>query len=110
MAAEKYGPLKQYVAENTGVRGQLHQGYRDRLVEIAVEEFPTDADDEHGLEVLRARMRLRVKKEYGSIIAILLIGVLVNLISNAVWEWWRKRHSHRVTMTGWRAEYDAKAR
>lgn len=104
MAAEKYGSLKKYVEERAGKRGRIHHGYRDRLVEIAVEEFPCGIDRDKSLEVLQARMRIRIRQEYGSIIAVLLISVLANLIARAVWEWLKKRHSHEVIMTGWQEE------
>lgn len=108
MAAEKYGSLKRFAAEKCGRRGQIHRGIRDRMVEIAVEEFPADAPDDRVLEVLQARLRLRVKQEYGSVVAILLISVLANLIARAVWEWWKKNHSHKVLMRGWQEQARAK--
>lgn len=104
MAATKYQPLKDFAASRCGTRGIVHRSVRDRLVEIAVEEFPADADDERMLEVLEARLRLRIRNEYGSITAMLLISVLANLIARSVWEWWRQRHSHRVLICGWQEQ------
>lgn len=104
MAAEKYRSLKDFVEARCGTRGGFHRGIRNRLTEIAVEEFPSDAADDKILEVLNARMRGRIRKEYGSIVAMLLISVIANLIARAVWEWWKKNRSHRVTMSGWQEE------
>lgn len=104
MAAEKYKSLKDFVEARCGTRGGFHRGIRNRLTEIAVEEFPCDATDDRVLEVLQARMRVRIRQEYGSIVAVLLISVLANLIARAVWEWWKNRRAHRVSMIGWQEE------
>ena len=109
MAAEKYRSLKDFVEARCGARGVFHRGIRNRLTEIAVEEFPSDAPAEKCLEVLTARMRVRIRKEYGSVVAMLLISVLANLIARAVWEWWKSHRSHRVSMIGWQEEARAKA-
>lgn len=104
MAAQKYKSLKDYTASRCGTRGAVHAAARDRLVEIAVEEFPSDADPERLLEVLTARLRVRIRKEYGAIFATLLISILANLVARAVWEWWKSHRSHRVSMIGWQEE------
>jgi len=109
MAATKYRTLNEYVEEVGGPRLRFHGPLRERLVEMAVEEFPADAADDHGVEVLAARLRRRVKQEYGSIVAMLIISVLANLIARAVWEWWKKRHANQVLMAGWQAECRARA-
>ena len=74
MAAEKYQSLKDFVESRCGARGGFHRGIRNRLTEIAVEEFPSDAADDKCLEVLTARMRVRIRKEYGSVVAMLIIS------------------------------------
>lgn len=104
MAAEKYQSLKDFVEARGGVRMAYHRAARNRLVEMAVEEFPLDTPAEKMLDVLNARMRVRIRKEYGSVIAMLLISVLANLIARAVIEWWKNHRSHRVTMIGWQEE------
>jgi hypothetical protein len=109
MAAEKYHSLKEFAAARCGARGQFHRAARDRLVEIAVEEFPADAPDDRMLEVLQARMRGRIRQEYGSIVAMLLISVLANLIARAIMEWWKRNHSHKVLIAGWQAQAQANA-
>lgn len=99
----QYRPLKDYVARKGGARLAMHGGIRDRLVDMAVEEFPVDAPPDLKEEVLRARMRVRVRKEYGSIIATILIGVMINVIVRVITEWWFSRNSHRVLMEGWQS-------
>jgi hypothetical protein len=79
----------------------MHPRLRDRIVEIAVEEFPADAEPVHVEEVLQARVRRRVRQTYGSVLATVLIGVLVNIIVKLIVEWWFARVSHRVLMQGW---------
>jgi len=46
-------------------------------------------------------MAIRVKKQYGSILAMFIISVLVNAIAKIVVEWWFARDSNRVLMMGW---------
>lgn len=104
MAAEKYRPLKDFVEARCGTRGGFHRGIRNRLAEIAVEEFPTDAPAEKCLEVLNARMRVRIRQEYGSVVAMLIISVFANLIARAVWEWWKRNRTNKVVMAGWKEE------
>jgi hypothetical protein len=96
-----YRPLKEYVARRGGTRLALHGDLRDRLVEWAVEEFPTDCPPDKAEEVLRARLKIRIRKQYGSVMAMILIGVLVNVITRLILEWWFEKKSHRVLMEGW---------
>lgn len=101
-ANQNYTPLKQFVAQKGGLRLSVQHRLRDRLVDWAVEDFPLDADDEHGEQVLAARLRLRVRQQYGgSLVAMALVSIIANLIARLVWEWWKKRHSHRVLLHGW---------
>jgi hypothetical protein len=102
--SEIYEPLKRYVARAGGVRLSTHPALRDRLVEWAVEEFPADAPEDRMAEVLSARLRLRVRDKYGSVIAAILISVLAQLIVNAIVAWWKKNHSHKVLMVGWQEQ------
>lgn len=108
---ETYEPLKQFVCRSGGMRLALHPGLRDKLIEWAVEEFPADAPPERMEEVLSARLRLRARDQYGSVIAAILISVLAQLIVNAIVAWWHKRNAHRVLMVGWQeASRAAKAK
>lgn len=99
-----YRPLKAFVAARGGSRMRLHAPLRDHLVEMAVEEFPIGASAEHVEEVLTARMRVRVRQRYGSVLAMFLISVLVNQLVRLIVEWWLARNSHRVLMAGWNAK------
>jgi hypothetical protein len=100
----RYDSLKTYVARAGGIRLSAHPALRDRLVEWAVEEFPTDAPPDRMAEVLSARLRLRARDQYGSVIAALLISVLAQLIVKAVVEWWKRRQAHQVLMVGWQEQ------
>lgn len=97
----QYGPLKRFVAKRGGYRVSMHPRLRDRIVEIAVEEFPSDCEPVHVEDVLEARVRRRVRQKYGSILASILIGVLVSVIVRLIVEWWFSHMSHRVLMQGW---------
>lgn len=100
----RYRPLKDYVSRKGGLRLSLHGGTRDRLVEMAVEEFPKFCPADRLEEVLRARLAIRIRKQYGSVVATLLISVLVNMIVRMIVEWWSARSAHRVLMEGWVAQ------
>jgi hypothetical protein len=101
MPDANYKALKDFVARSGGVRLAMHGQLRDQLVEMAVEEFPFDAPDERRVEVLAARLRIRARERYGSVVIMLLVSVLANLIAKLVIEWWKKHHSHKVLMYGW---------
>ena len=100
----KYESLKTYVTRAGGIRLSAHPSLRDRLVEWSVEEFPTDAPPERMAEVLSARLRLRARDQYGSVIAAILISVLAQLIVKAIIEWWKRRQAHQVLMIGWQEQ------
>jgi len=93
--------LRKYIDRHGGPRLSMHPSARDRLITWAIEEFPIDAPRDRVGEVLSARLRRRVRREHGSIVATILIGVMVNLIVRLIVEWWLSRNSHRVLMEGW---------
>ena len=99
--AYDHKPLKEYVARAGGMRLSMHQTLRDQLVDMAVEEFPFDAPDDKRAEVLAARLRVRARDKYGSILAMILVSVLANLIAKLIVEWWRKHHANKVLMYAW---------
>lgn len=101
MPDANYKALKDYVSRAGGMRLAMHGQLRDQLVEMAVEEFPFDAPDERRVEVLAARLRLRARGRYGSVVIMLLVSVLANMIAKLVVEWWKRHHSHKVLMYGW---------
>lgn len=101
MAPTLYSPLKTFVANRGGVRLSMHRPLRDRLVELAVENWPVDCDRDRLEEVVAAKLRIAVRNRYGSILATFLISVLVQAIARLVVEWWLARNSHRVLMAGW---------
>jgi hypothetical protein len=99
--AERYGSLKDYVSTRAGARGRANGRLRDRLVEIAVEEFPVDATDDEQLPALRGRMKARVKQEYGFILSSIIIGVLIQFLAQLVIDWWRERRKNKTLMVAW---------
>lgn len=99
-----YRPLKSFVASKGGTRLRLHAPLRDRLVECVVEEWPIGCPPDRIEEVVVARMKVRLREQYGSVIAMFLVSVLVNAIVRLVIEWWFSRESHRVLMQGWASE------
>lgn len=104
MLDASYRPLKDYVARRGGIRLAMHARLRDQLVEAAVADWPIGCDADKVDDVVMARLRLRVRQQYGSLMAMLLISVVANIVGRLVLEWWRKRHSHRVLLEGWSAQ------
>lgn len=96
-----YRPLKAWVASRGDARLRLHGPMRDRLVEAIVEEWPEGCPTDKIEEVLRARMKVRMQKRYGSVVAVFLLGILINAVIKLVIEWWFQRQSHRDLMAGW---------
>lgn len=101
MLDASYRPLKDYVARRGGVRLAMHGRLRDQLVEAAVTDWPIGCDSDKVDDVVMARLRTKVRSQYGSVMAMLLISVVANIVGRLVLEWWRKRHSHRVLLEGW---------
>jgi hypothetical protein len=101
MPDASYAPLRSFVSRNGGLRLAAAGSLRDRLLTMAVEECPVDAEADVGAEVLAARMRRRLRNQYGSVVAFLAISILANLIARLVWRWFIEKHSHRVLMHGW---------
>lgn len=98
-----YEPLKKYVRREGGMRLSMHGPVRDKLVEWAVEEFPADAPDEKLAEVLTARLRVRARQKYGSILLAIALGVLIQLVVNAIVRWIESRRSNRAAIAEWSA-------
>ena len=93
--------MRTFIERHGGMRLAAAGTLRDRLLDMAVEECPVDADDEVGAEVLAARMRRRLRAQYGSLITFLAVSIFANLVARLVWRWFIERHSHRVLMHGW---------
>lgn len=102
-----YRPLMTYVARKGGLRLAMHGGLRDQIVQAIVADWPSDCPIERIEEVVRARMAVRLRKRYGSVLATLLLSAFVNVIIRLVLDWWFERRSHRVLMDGWRAHAQA---
>ncbi len=103
MAAEKYGPLKGHILRRAPMRLALHGPLRDRLVEMVVEEWPTGCEPGRLEEVLRARVSVRLRQKYGSVMAIILLSALANLVIRLIVEWWFSADVHRVMIADWAA-------
>ena len=92
-----YRPLKAYASKRGGLRLAMHGPLRDRIVEMIVEEWPVGCPTDRLEEVVRARVAVRVRQKYGSVVAMFLLSILVKIVI----EWWFARDSHRVLMVGW---------
>jgi hypothetical protein len=103
-AAIKYGPLKAYILRKGPMRLALHGGLRDRLIEQIVSDWPVGCPPEKLEEVIRARVSLRLRERYGSVVAVLLLSALANIVIRLVLDWWFSSESNRVVMAGWVSE------
>lgn len=101
MAAEKLGPLKSYVLRRAPVRLSMHGRLRDSLVEMVVEEWPVGCRPDRIEEVLKARVAVRLRERYGSVIAIFIVSALANVIVKLIIEWWFSRAENRTLMAEW---------
>jgi hypothetical protein len=96
-----YRPLKDFVARRGGFRLAMHGGLRDAVVEHIVADWPNDCPIEHVEEVVRARIRLKVRERYGSVLGMIVLSAFINVIVRLIIEWWFSKTSHRVLMAGW---------
>jgi hypothetical protein len=96
---QDYAPLKRFVRERGGFRLAARARFRDQCVDWAVADWPGDVE---GLEDrLRERLVARTEERYGSILAMLLVGIAVNLICRLIVEWWKARQLNRSLMATW---------
>lgn len=96
-----YAPLKHRVRLRGGMRLAMHPQLRDQLVEAAVEDWPDGCLYDNLHEVLSARLAIRARKKYGSVLAMILLSTFINALVRIIIEWWLERDSHRVLMAGW---------
>lgn len=96
-----YRPLKSFVATRGGLRLAMRASLRDRIVEQIVEGWPVDCAPDRLEEVVRAKVSVRLRQQYGSVVAMFLLSILAQVIIKLVIEWWFSRQSHRVLMVGW---------
>lgn len=104
MAATKYGPLRGFVLRRCPMRVALHGYLRDRLLDHIVQDWPLGCDPSRIEEVVRARMTVRLRERYGSVLAVFLLSTVANLIIRLVIEWWFAHEQNRVLMAGWATE------
>jgi hypothetical protein len=96
-----YRPLKAFIASRSNARLRMHAPLRDRLVEVIVREWPVGCPPERLQEVVTARVKVCLREQYGSVVAMFLLSILVNALVKLIIEWWFDRESHRVLMVGW---------
>lgn len=101
MAASKFAPLKAFVLRRAPMRVSLHGPLRDRLVEQIVEDWPVGCPPDRLEEVVSARMQVRLREQYGSVIAIFIISTIANILIRLVIEWWFSHHANRLLMAEW---------
>lgn len=96
-----YRPLRDYVRRRGGLRVAMHGRLADQVLDEIVAGWPIGCPADRVEEVVRARVAVKVRQKYGSVIAVILIGALVNVLVRLVMDWWLDRNSHRVLMQGW---------
>jgi hypothetical protein len=103
-ATPRYGPLKSFVLRKGSMRLALHGFLRDRLIEQIVQDWPVGCPPNRLEEVVRARMTVRLREKYGSVLAVFLLSTIANLVIRLVIEWWFASEANRVVMAGWASE------
>lgn len=101
MAATKFGPLKAFVLRRAPMRLALHGSLRDRLVEQVVENWPVGCPPDRLEEVIRARMTVRLREQYGSVVAVFILSALANVIIRLILDWWFSAPENRTLMAEW---------
>lgn len=96
-----YRPLKAYCVQKGGSRLRMHGALRDKMIEAIVEEWPVGCPQDRMEEVITARMKVRMREQYGFVIASFLLAILVAALIKLALDWWFARESHRVLMVGW---------
>lgn len=98
---QDYAPLKRFVRERGGLRLASRGRFRDQCVDWAVADWPTGELPGEIEDRLRERLVARTEERYGSILAMLLVGIAVNLICRLIVEWWLDRQLNRTLMATW---------
>lgn len=96
-----YRPLRDYVRRRGGLRVAMHGRLADQVLDEVVAGWPIGCHPDQIEEVVRARVAVKVRRKYGSVVAIILLGALINVLVRLVMDWWLQRNSHRVLMQGW---------
>lgn len=96
-----YRPLKSYIESKGDSRLRLHSALRDRIVDAIVCEWPVGCPVDRIEEVLAARMMVRLRAQYGSVSAKLMMAVTVGHVIKLTCDWWYAKRSHRELMDGW---------
>lgn len=107
LSDERHSPLKSFVRKQGGVRLGSHARFRDQVVDWAVESWPDDTDPARIEQTLRARLAIKTREKYGSVLAAFLIPVLVNVIVHLIVKWWESRRENRLLMDYWSARAKA---
>lgn len=97
----RFRPLKDYVQKAGGLRLSMHPRLREQLVDMAVEEFPADANFDTAAEVLAARLTIRARRQYGKLLVFVFVASYAAIVAKLVCQWHDKRNAHRVLMLGW---------
>ncbi|MFZ9890006.1 MAG: hypothetical protein ACO3JL_21120 [Myxococcota bacterium] len=104
MPAEKYAAVKEYVRVVGGLRVSTAGGFRDRVVEWCVEDWPAGASPDTLREVLLARVAVRVRRQHSGVLATMLIYVIASKIVSLVVDWWLHHRDNRTMMDAWRRD------
>jgi hypothetical protein len=94
--------LKDFVAY-----GRLNRKTSDELVEMIVADWPND-DVKNIRREIAIRLKRRMTKKYGSVLATILFYVVAEYVIRAVLDWWLSSRRNQVTMKVWHNAETAK--
>lgn len=101
MAAQKLGPLKAFVLRRAPMRLALHGSLRDQLVEQIVDDWPVGCPPDRMEEVIRAKMSIRLRERYGSVVAFFILSAIANIVIRLILDWWLSAPENRTLMAEW---------
>lgn len=100
----EYNELREYIRDRGGLRVSSHGGFRDRVIDWIVADWPVGCREDQLAEEVMARMAVRLRKKYSSAILTFLLYVVVSQIVKLAIEWFLERQQNRDLMMTYHAK------
>jgi hypothetical protein len=88
-------------------RGRKSRKTSDEIVSMIVADWPGDVPDLRAQ--VTSRLKARMKKKYGSALAMFLFYMVAQWVVSAVIKWWLENRWNREAMEEWHRAESAKA-
>lgn len=70
----------------------------NKMTKMVIEEWPVGCPPDAIAAALRERVNARIRREYGSVVMILLMQMLASVVIRLIIEWWFSDMRHRDQM------------